>query len=145
MAAASIIMTLHKKFAKEDNYRVLRFTCVADSTDGTFTAAAKATTELNNQIMGWNLYKFQCVIGATAPTAASGFTLKDANGVDLFGAQGAGRITGVTGATTEDYPKIDDQAANQPVVSTLTFLPTQADAKTNSATFIVDIFFKRVA
>ena len=121
------------------DFKEIKFACTAH-TDGTFTAV-DTDGYITKMIRGWFLYKFSVVIGATAPTAASDMTLKDPKGVDLLGGQGTDKITGAIASTLENYPKINDQAANQPVMGALTLAITNNSV--SAAVFDVYCIFKR--
>jgi hypothetical protein len=135
--ASSIIQSIS---AVTKDLTVIKFACTA-AADGSFTAAS-TDTYIAKLIRGLMLYKFQVVIGANAPTASSDFTVKDTFGQDILGGQGADKITGSANATVENYPKINDQAANQPIVSGLTLAITNNSA--NAATFDIYLYFKKV-
>jgi 3D (Asp-Asp-Asp) domain-containing protein len=130
-----------------DNVKVIKLACTAH-TDGTFAdvvidataPGTPASGEVKVSVRGWWLYKYQIVIGATGPTAATDFTIKDSFGIDILGGQGTDGIP-ATG-TNEDYPKIADQAANQPVVTPLTL--AIANNAVNAAVFDIYLYFKKV-
>lgn len=123
------------------DFTVIKFACIAH-TDGLFSPAYSDTEAyITQMIRGMYLYKYQVVAGATGPTAASDFTVKDHLGVDILGGQGTDGIP--NSGTNEDYPKIADQAANQPVVGTLRVTPVQQAAATASATFDIYLYFKK--
>ena len=122
-----------------DNWKCIKFACTADASAGTFPTVT-LDSAIRTVIRDWGLYKFQVECGSTAPTVDSDFTLLDANGIDLLGGGGANKITT---SDTEGYPVIGTQPVVQPVVSQLSLVITQADAKTNSATFNIFLYFKK--
>jgi len=137
MASSIVQSVVHAS----ENFLVLKFACIANNAGAFDPAYADTDSDNTKLIRGKWLYKYQVVAGTTGPTAASDFTVKDHLGVDLLGGQGADGIP--NSGTNEDYPKIADQAANQPILGVLRMTPVQQAAATADATFDIYLYFKR--
>jgi len=115
--------------------KIVKFANIGDSSGGTVP-----DTNVSG-LAGWCIWKIQTVgnHGGTEPTQDAEVYIKDANAFDLLGGQGVDLLD--NDANNETYAVIDDTAALQPIVGTITY---DVDATSvNSATWDIYLYLKR--
>jgi hypothetical protein len=120
-----------------DSIRVVTFTCVGDSADGTIPDTDISDNTFRG-IAGFFLDTVSVNPGATAPDAAD-LSVKDVDGIDLLDGNGAALIHATNSLAT--VPATDGQVKVQPIYDTITL--SVANQATVDATYTVKMVFVR--
>jgi len=115
-----------------DRDYVLKFTCVADASDGSFPSH-----ETVKAVDGW-VYLITTDPGSPAPTDDYDIVIKDSEGVDISGGMLANRDTS---NSEQVIPKINNNYVSRRVYGPLTIEITSNS--TNSALVVVSVYFNR--
>ena len=118
--------------------KVLTFTIVADSTDGTIPDT-DTSTAVTNSIRGWYLDTVIADPGATAPDDDCDVYINNHNGLDILGGNGVDLLHSAT--TKGTIPCVDSQNKQQLIRHTLTLdVDNQANV---SATYLIILILVR--